>query len=111
MNEGIVSKISELKRTEFKDIQPKTVLSKEELSGLEIVKGRIYLTGPGFPNVIMIEKPCTSDISAFSYVNGSKVVFENCIFRNRDQSVSKPVSKAYRITMEETIDISPQKRL
>ena len=108
--DGILTKNSEIKRTEYIDIQPNTVITKEEFSGLEIVKGKIYLTGPGFPNVIMIEMPCTSDISEYSYFNGSKVVFDNCIFRNRNQSLTPPISKAYRITMKETISATPQKR-
>ena len=111
LNEGIVSKTSELIKTDLKDIQLQTVLTKEQLIGLEIVKGKIFFTGPGFPNVIMIEKPCTRDISTFHCLNGSKVVFDKCIFRNRDQSVTQPFSKAYIVTMEQSKRIPPRQRL
>lgn len=118
LNEGIVSTISDTIRTDFNDIELKSILTKEQLSGLEIVTGRIFFTGPGFPNVMMIERPCsreitnnTRNIPTSQCVNGSKVVFDNCIFRNKDQSLTQPVSKAYIVKMEEIKNISPRKRL
>ncbi len=118
LKEGIESKISEFKRTDFQDIELKSVLTKEQLSGLELVTGRIFFVGRGFPNVMMIERPCSKEITnntrnipTSQCVNGSKVVFENCIFRNKDQSLTQPVSKAYIVTMEETNTIPPRKRV
>jgi len=66
------------------------------------VKGKIYFTGVGFFNVMLIEANSGEyNLPYYLCERGNKVIFEECSFRNRDETLTLPINKSFTIRNEE----------
>ena len=77
--------------------------SVEELNKLitlNFVSGTIYFAGSGYSNVVSVK--ATDSVALFKcyqrYSPGSKIAFDNCIYKNADGKLSLPLNKS--VTLE-----------
>lgn len=70
-----------------------------ELMKKNFISGTIYFSGNGFPNVLVVQRHEFSTLEKIfgRCVPGSIVSFENCICKNADGSLSKPVTKSIKM--------------
>jgi hypothetical protein len=70
-----------------------------ELMEKNFISGTVYFSGNGFPNVLVVRRNEFLTLkNIFSRcVPGSIVSFENCIFKNADGTLSKPVTQSLKL--------------
>ncbi|MEI9956817.1 MAG: hypothetical protein WDM90_11060 [Ferruginibacter sp.] len=70
-----------------------------DLMKKDFISGTIYFSGENFPNVVTVN--IKNNLSAKTYFNrctpGSKIAFENCVYKNADGTLSKPITKMIKM--------------
>jgi hypothetical protein len=71
----------------------------KKLINLNFISGTVYFSGTYFPNVLITYPKGIESLNTYfkRCAPGTIVVFENCIYKNEDGSVSKPLSKSFKL--------------
>jgi len=96
--EGIKDYLEIVRHIDFFSVQHKSELTIQEFKGLDIIKGKVYFAGAGFPYVVLVEiREGSGYLPYYSCTNGTKIGLENCILRNQNGTFTIPISKGFII--------------
>jgi hypothetical protein len=70
-----------------------------KLVNQNFISGTVYFSGTYFPSVLITYPKGIGSINTYFQrcAPGSIVAFENCIYKNEDGSISKPLNKSFKL--------------